>query len=104
MEFRGRHAVRQAIAELIAEGLITLGEGAVYELHCWISHPEQVSRRLTIRVGARRLEPRAAYPPRLQPCPRDNETCLRVAPAKLRRRLRPPGLARRGEVICRRSA
>lgn len=31
MEFRGRHAVRQAIAELIAEGLITRGEGAAYE-------------------------------------------------------------------------
>jgi hypothetical protein len=31
MEIRGRHAVRQAIAELTAEGLITQGEGNVYD-------------------------------------------------------------------------
>jgi hypothetical protein len=31
MEIRGRHAVRQAIAELTAEGLITRGEGNVYD-------------------------------------------------------------------------
>jgi hypothetical protein len=38
MEIRGRHAVRHAIAELIAEGIITQGEGNAY-----LPQPQRIS-------------------------------------------------------------
>lgn len=59
MEFRAKHAVRQAIAELTAEGLITRGEGNVYD-----PQPQRISVQYN---GGGSSAPVWVFSPRIAP-------------------------------------